>query len=211
MLVELVNGSPHKNGSTALALEEVARTLQEEGVQTHMFWVGTKAIGGCLACGKCAELGKCVIDDKVNEFRELAQKADGFVFGSPVHYAALAGNVKSFMDRLFFSEFQGNQNRAFRLKPVAGVAVARRCGTATAFSQLNKYFTIQEMFVVSSRYWNDVFALTPDEVPEDKEGLCNMRIIARNMAYFLRCQEAARAAGVPLPKVEPPVFTNFTR
>ncbi|MBO4313698.1 MAG: flavodoxin family protein, partial [Desulfovibrio sp.] len=159
----------------------------------------------------CAEQGKCVIDDKVNEFRELTWKADGFVFGSPVHYAALAGNVKSFMDRLFFSEFQGNLNRAFRLKPVAGVTVARRCCSATAFSQLNKYFTIQEMFVVSSRYWNDVFALTPEEVPEDKEGLCNMRVIARNMAYFLRCQEAARATGVPLPKVETPVFTNFTR
>ncbi len=211
MLVELINGSPHKNGSTALALKEVSTALHEEGIETHMFWVGTKPIGGCLGCGKCAELGKCVIEDKVNEFRELAWKADGFVFGSPVHYASLTGNVKSFMDRLFFSEFQGNQNRAFRLKPVAGVVVARRCGSATAFSQLNKYFTIQEMFLVSSRYWNNVFALTPDQVPEDKEGLCNMRIIARNMAYLLRCQEAARKAGVPLPKVEEPVFTNFTR
>ena len=211
MHVELVNGSPHKNGSTSLALAEVEKILREEGVDTHVFWVGAKPVGGCLACNKCADLGKCVIDDKVNEFRELALKADGFVFGSPVHYAALAGNVKSFMDRLFFSEFQGNQNRAFRLKPAAGVAVARRCGSATAFSQLNKYFTIQEMIVVCSRYWNDVFALTPDDVPEDKEGLCNMRIIARNMAYLLRCQEAARAAGVPLPRVEPPVLTNFTR
>ena len=211
MLVELVNGSPHKNGSTAEALKVVAATLEEEGVSTHTFWVGTKAVSGCLGCNKCAELGKCVINDKVNEFRELAWKADGFIFGSPVHYAALAGNVKSFMDRLFFSEFQGNGNRAFRLKPVAGIAVARRCGSATAFSQLNKYFTIQEMFVVSSRYWNDVFALTADEVAEDKEGLTNMRIIARNMAYFLRCQEAARAANVHLPKVEPAVFTNLTR
>ena len=211
MLVVLVNGSPHKNGSTSLALAEVEKILHEEGVETDTFWVGTKPISGCLGCNKCSELGKCVIDDKVNEFRELAWKADGFVFGSPVHYAALAGNVKSFMDRLFFSEAFGNQNRAFRLKPVAGITVARRCGSATAFSQLNKYFTIQEMIVVCSRYWNDVFALTPDDVPEDKEGLCNMRIIARNMAYLLRCQEAARAANVPLPRVEPSVLTNFTR
>ena len=211
MRVELINGSPHPQGSTSVALLEVERVLQEEGIKTHTYWVGAKAIGGCLGCGKCAELGKCVIDDKVNEFRELARRADCFVFGSPVHYAALSGHMKSFMDRLFFSEFQGNHNAAFRLKPAAGVAVARRCGSATAFSQLNKYFTIQEMFIVSSRYWNDVFALTPDEIPEDGEGLCNMRIIGRNMAYFLRCREAAEKAGVPLPKVEEPVFTNFTR
>ena len=211
MRVELINGSPHPQGSTSVALLEVERVLQEEGIETHTYWVGAKAIGGCLGCSKCAELGKCIIDDKVNEFRELARRADGFVFGSPVHYAALSGHMKSFMDRLFFSEFQGNHNAAFRLKPVAGVAVARRCGSATAFSQLNKYFTIQEMFIVSSRYWNDVFALTPDEIPEDREGLCNMRVIGRNMAYFLRCREAAEKAGVPLPKVEEPVFTNFTR
>ena len=211
MRIELINGSPHKQGSTSVALQEIAKTLEEEGVESHIFWTGTKPLSGCLGCGKCAELKKCVIDDKVNEFRELAYKADGFVFASPVHYAAISGHLKCFMDRLFFSEFQGNQNKAFRLKPVAGVAVARRCGTATAFSQLNKYFTIQEMLIVSSRYWNDVFALTPDEVPEDKEGLCNMRIIARNMAWVLRCQKAAQEAGVPLPKSEPPVFTNFTR
>ena len=211
MKVELVNGSPHKNGSTSAALKEIEKILHEEGIETDTFWVGTKAISGCLGCNKCAKVGKCIIDDVVNEFRERAQVADGFVFASPVHYAAISGHMKSFMDRLFFSEFQGNQNAAFRLKPVAGVAVARRCGSATAFSQLNKYFTIQEMYIVSSRYWNDVFALTAEEVPEDREGLCNMRIIARNMAYFLRCQQAARAAQVPLPQVEPPVFTNFTR
>jgi multimeric flavodoxin WrbA len=211
MIVELVNGSPHKNGSTSAALAEVERVLQEQGVETHVFWVGAKPLAGCLGCGKCARLGRCVFDDSVNEFRELARRADGFVFGSPVHYAALSGHMKSFMDRLFFSEFQGNQNRAFRLKPVAGVAVARRTGTATAFSQLNKYFSIQEMLIVCSRYWNDVFALTPADVPEDREGLMNMRVIARNMAWVLRGQDAARKAGIPLPETEPAVFTNFTR
>ena len=211
MRVELINGSPNKNGSTSLALAEVAKTLKEAGIETHTFWIGAKPIGGCMGCGKCGELHRCVIKDKVNEFRELAQAADGFVFGSPVHYAATSGNMKSFMDRLFFSEFVGNQNAAFRLKPAAAITVARRCGSATAFSQLNKYFTIQEMFIVSSRYWNDVFALKPEDVPEDKEGLCNMRIIGRNMAYFLRCREAAEKAGVTPPEVETPVFTNFTR
>lgn len=211
MLVELVNGSPHKNGSTSLALQEIASALAEEGVESHVYWVGAKPLSGCLGCGRCEKLGRCAIDDKVNEFRELARKADGFVFGTPVHYAAMAGGLKAFMDRLFFSEFMGGANQAFRLKPAAGVAVARRSGTCTAFAQLNKYFTIQEMFVVSSRYWNNVFALAPGEVPQDGEGLMNMRVLARNMAYFLRCQEAGRQAGVPLPKAEASVFTNFTR
>ena len=211
MIVELVNGSPHKNGSTSAALAEVERVLQEQGIATHVFWVGAAPLPGCLGCGKCAKLGKCIVDDKVNEFRELAWKADGFVFGSPVHYAAVSGHMKAFMDRLFFSEFTGCANQAFRLKPAAGIVAARRSGTVAAFSQLNKYFTIQEMFVVSSRYWNNVFALEADDVPEDGEGLMNMRVLARSMAYFLRCQEAARKAGVPLPKTEDPVFTNFTR
>ena len=211
MRVELVNGSPNKNGSTSLALAEVAKTLEEEGIETNMFWVGAKPLSGCLGCNRCAELGRCVIDDRVNEFRELARRADGFVFGSPVHYAAISGHMKSFMDRLFFAEVWGAGNAAFRLKPAAAVTVARRCGSATAFSQLNKYFNIQEMFVVSSRYWNDVFALVPEDVPHDEEGLCNMRVIGRNMAYFLRCREAAHKAGVPLPKVEEAVMTNFTR
>ena len=112
MRVELVNGSPNKNGSTSLELAEVEKTLQEEGVETHTFWVGAKPIGGCLGCNRCADLGRCVIDDKVNEFREPARKADGFVFGSPVHYAAISGHMKSFMDRLFFSEVWGNNNVA---------------------------------------------------------------------------------------------------
>ena len=211
MKVLLVNGSPHESGCTDAALSFVSSALREEGIETEKFWVGTGAISGCIACHACRKTGVCVRSERVQTVVELADKADGFVFGSPVHYAAISGHMKSFMDRLFFSEFQGNRNAAFRLKPVAGVTVARRCGSATAFSQLNKYFTIQEMFIVSSRYWNDVFALTADEIPEDKEGLCNMRVIGRNMAYFLRCREAAEKAGVPLPKVEEPVFTNFTR
>ena len=211
MLVALVNGSPNKKGSSSLALQEVAKTLHESGISTENFWVGSKPLSGCLGCGKCATLGNCVFDDCVNEFRDLANKADGFVFGSPTHYAAISGQMKSFMDRLFFSEFQGNQNRAFRLKLAAGITIARRCGSATAFSQLLKYFTIQEMIIVSSRYWNEVFALTPDDVPHDLEGLMNMRIIGRNMAYILKLKEAGMAANIIPPAIEPPVFTHFTR
>ena len=211
MKVLLVNGSPHKNGSTNRALEEVAATLEKEGVEAEIFWIGAKPIGGCMGCHKCGEIKKCVLDDVVNEAREKAYAADGFVFGSPVHYAGLAGNMTSFMDRLFFSEFIGNENKAFRLKPAASVVSARRSGTTSAFSQMNKYFTVQEMIVVSSRYWNMVHGMDAKEVEKDEEGLCNMRVLARNMAYILKCKDAAEKAGVVLPEKETPVFTNFIR
>ncbi|MBQ9364708.1 MAG: flavodoxin family protein [Schwartzia sp.] len=211
MKVLLVNGSPHKNGCTNRALEEVAATLEKEGIETEIFWIGAKPIGGCIGCEQCTKLKKCVFNDLVNEFREKAYEADGFIFGSPVHYAGLAGNLGSFMTRLFFSEFCGNENKAFRLKPAAAVVSARRSGTTAAFSQMNKYFTIQEMFVVPSRYWNMVHGFTPEDVEKDEEGLYNMRVLARNMAYFLRCKEAAEKAGIALPEKEPPVFTNFIR
>ena len=211
MKVLLVNGSPHKNGCTNRALEEVASVLEKEGIKTEIFWIGAKPIGGCIGCNRCAELKKCVFDDLVNEFRAKAYEADGFVFGSPVHYAGLAGNLGSFMTRLFFSEVRGNENKAFRLKPAAAVVSSRRSGTTAAFSQMNKYFTIQEMFVVSSRYWNMVHGFTPEDVEKDEEGLCNMRVLARNMAYLLKCKEAAEKAGVPLPEKEPPIFTHFIR
>ncbi|MBQ7516526.1 MAG: flavodoxin family protein [Schwartzia sp.] len=211
MKVLLVNGSPNKNGCTNRALEEIRNTLEKEGVESEIFWIGVKPIGGCMGCNKCAELKKCVLNDVVNEFREKAYGADGFVFGSPVHYAGMAGNMGSFMDRLFFSEFVGNENKAFRLKPAAAVVSARRSGTTATFSQMNKYFTIQEMPVVSSRYWNMVHGFTPEDVEKDEEGLYNMRVLARNMAYLLKCQEAAAKAGVALPEKESPVFTNFIR
>ena len=211
MKVLLVNGSPHKNGCTNRALEEAAKTLNQESIETEIFWIGNKPIGGCIACHKCAQIGKCVFDDVVNRFREKAYEADGFIFGTPVHYAASSGNIKAFMDRLFYSELGGNQNKAFYMKPAASVISARRAGTTATFDQLNRYFTIQEMPVVSSRYWNMVHGTTPEEVEEDKEGLYTMRVLGRNMAYLLRCQEAAKKAGVKLPEQEPAVFTNFVR
>ncbi len=211
MKVLLVNGSPHKSGCTNRALEEVAATLQKEGIETEMFWIGNKPIGGCIACKRCVQTGKCVFDDVVNTCREKAYEADGFVFGTPVHYGAASGNMTAFMDRLFYSELGGNQNKAFYLKPAAAVISARRAGTTAAFDQMNKYFTIQEMPVASSRYWNMVHGAVPEQVEEDLEGLYTMRVLGRNMAYLLKCQEAAKKAGVALPEREPAIFTNFVR
>ena len=147
----------------------------------------------------------------MNRFREKAYDADGFVFGSPVHYGAASGNMTAFMDRLFYSELGGNGNKAFYMKPAAAVISARRAGTTATFDQLNKYFTIQEMPVVSSRYWNMVHGTNAEQVRQDAEGLHTMRVFGRNMAYLLRCQEAARKAGIAMPEREEPVFTNFIR
>ena len=209
MKVLLVNGSPHKEGCTYTALFEIAETLKKEKIETEIFWIGNQPVGGCIACLKCREKGVCVFDDVVNRFREKAYEADGFVFGSPVHYGAASGNMTAFMDRLFYSEFGGNGNKAFYMKPAAAVISARRAGTTATFEQLNKYFTIQEMPIVSSRYWNMVHGTNPEEVKQDVEGLYTMRVLGRNMAYLLHCQEAARNAGILLPERETPVFTNF--
>lgn len=211
MKVLLVNGSPHREGCTYTALCEVANTLNREGIETEIFWIGNKPIGGCIACRACAKSGKCVFDDVVNRFREKAYEADGFIFESPVHYAGASGNMTAFMDRLFFSELGGNGNRAFYMKPAAAVVSARRAGTTATFDQINKYFTIQEMPVVSSRYWNMVHGASAEQVKQDAEGLYTMRVLGRNMVYLLRCQETARKAGVALPEQETPVFTNFVR
>lgn len=207
MKVLLVNGGPHKEGCTYTALCEVAKTLNEEGIETEIFWIGNKPIGGCIACNACVNMGKCAFDDVVNQCLEKAYEADGFIFGSPVHYAAASGNLTAFMDRLFYS----GGNKAFYLKPAAAVVSARRAGTTAALDQLNKYFTIREMPIVSSRYWNMVHGAAAEQVKEDAEGLYTMRVLGRNMAYMLHCQEAARNAGVALPKQETPVFTNFVR
>lgn len=211
MKVLLVNGSPHKEGCTYTALCEVAQTLKNEGIDTEIFWIGNKPIGGCIACLKCREKGECVFQDVVNEFRKKAYEADGFVFGSPVHYAAASGNMTAIMDRLFYSELGGNGNQAFYMKPAAAVVSARRAGTTVTFDQLNKYFTIQEMPIVSSRYWNVIHGANAEQAKQDAEGLYTMRVLGRNMAYLLRCQEAAKKAGVPLPEKEPAIFTNFIR
>lgn len=210
MKVLLVNGSPHPHGCTFTALEEVSGALRAEGIETEIFQIGVKPLSGCTACGKCVKLGRCVFEDRVNEFAEIAKDADGFVFGSPVHYASAGGAMTSFMDRLFYSDLC-SARRSFHLKPAAAVASARRAGTTVTLDQLNKYFMISEMPVISSRYWNMVHGSTPDEVRQDLEGLQIMRILGRNMAWFLKCKEAGMNAGVPLPENEKRVFTNFIR
>lgn len=209
MKVMLVNGSPHEQGCTYTALCEIEKTLHEEGIETEIFWIGNKPLSGCIACMKCAE-GKCAFDDCVNEFSVKAQQADGFIFGTPVHYASVGGAMTSFMDRLFYSDAVGKK-RAFYLKPAAAVVSARRGGTTAAFDQMNKYFTISQMPIVSSRYWNMVHGSKPEDVVQDEEGLQTMRVLARNMAYLLKCQQAGREAGVSLPKTERTKHTNFIR
>lgn len=211
MKVLLVNGSPHKEGCTYTALSEIADTLKNEGVESEIFWLENRPVGGCISCATCKKTGSCTFDDVVNVFRQMAYDADAFIFGTPVHYAAASGNMTAFMDRLFYSELLGNANRAFRMKPGAVVVSARRAGTTAAFDQMMKYLTIQEMPVVSARYWNMVHGSNPEEVKKDEEGLFTMRELGRNMAYLLRCQEAGRNAGVQMPKLEKKVFTNFIR
>lgn len=210
MKVLLVNGSPHEKGCTYTALTEVAETLKEEGIDTEIFWIGIKPLTGCTACKSCARTGKCAFNDIVNDFLDIAKDADGFVFGSPVHYAAATGAIKSFMDCAFYTNLLGGRN-SFYLKPAAAVLSARRAGTTAAFDQLNKYFTISEMPIVSSRYWNMVHGAKPEDVKKDLEGLQTMRVLARNMAWFLKCKEAGMKAGVQLPMKEESIFTNFIR
>ncbi|NLK07293.1 MAG: flavodoxin family protein [Firmicutes bacterium] len=210
MRVVLVNGSPHEQGCTYTALTEIANTLEEEGVQAEIFWLGDDPVSGCTACGKCAEIGKCFIDDVVNEFREQAEGADGFIFGTPVHYGAASGSLTSFMDRLFFSVGRSGSDM-FYLKPAAGIMSARRAGTTATYDQINKYFGLTEMAIISARYWNMVHGSKPEDVPKDEEGLLNMRILARNMAFFLKCKKAGLENGVALPVAEPRIATNFIR
>ncbi len=209
MKVLLVNGGPHKEGCTYTALEEVAKELNDEGIETEIFWIGVKPISGCIACGHCYKNGKCVFNDVVNEFAEKAKAADGFVFGTPVHYASASGAISSFMDRLFYSTFSNPE--LFRLKPAAAVVSARRAGTTVTYDQLNKYFGMNQMPIISSRYWNMVHGATPDEVRQDEEGMQIMRILGKNMAYYLKCVEAAKEKGIKMPEQERITFTNFIR
>ena len=210
MKVLLVNGSPHKEGCTYTALTEVAKTLNEEDIDSEIFWIGTKPLAGCTSCWTCAKTGHCVFNDSVNEFLDIAGNADGFIFGSPVHYAAASGAITSFMGRAFYADLLSGK-RSFYLKPAAAVVSARRAGTTATLDQLNKYFSISEMPVISSRYWNMVHGTNPEEVKKDLEGLQIMRILARNMAFHLRCKEAGLKAGVSLPTKEERVYTNFIR
>lgn len=206
MKILVVNGSPHANGCTYTALCEAAAALEAEGMETEMIQIGTKPVSGCLGCGACIKTGKCVIDDVVNEFIEKAKEADGFVFGSPVHYAGASGAITSFMDRAFYGKAA-----IYADKPAAAIVSCRRGGATAAFEQLNKYFTISNMPIVSSQYWNMVHGNTPEQVRQDLEGLQTMRTLGKNMAWLLKCIEAGKAAGIAKPEREAKVATNFIR
>ena len=207
MKVLLVNGSPHQHGSTDRALQEVAKTLQDGGIETELFWIGTQPIGGCIGCGGCRKKGECVFGGPVTEFVKKAAAADGFVFGSPVHYAAASGNMTAFMDRVFYSA----PAETFRLKPAAVVTAARRGGNTAAYEQLLKYPGITNMPIISSQYWNMVHGAGAQDVEQDLEGLQTMRTLGRNMAYFLACIQAGRQAGIAQPAQEAFQRTNFIR
>ena len=205
MKVLLVNGSLHEKGCTYTALSEVEKALQANGIETEMYWIGKNSVSGCKGCWVCKKTKKCVIDDGVNEFVEKAAEFDGFVFGSPVYYASVAGAMSSFMDRVFYS---GGKNLAY--KPAASVVSCRRGGASTTFDVLNKYYTINNMPIVGSNYWNEVHGNTAEEVLQDEEGLQTMRVLGNNMAWLLKCIEKGKEAGFE-PVKERKIMTNFIR
>ena len=188
------------------ALQEVGTALKQDGVDSEIFWIGNKDIRGCIACNQCQRLGHCVFDDAVNEAAKKFEAADGLIIGTPVYYASAAGTAVSFMDRLFYSSHFDK-----RFKVGASVVSARRAGTTATFDQMNKYFTIAEMPVVSSSYWNMVHGNCPEEVRQDLEGLQTMRNAAKCMAWMLKCFEAGKAQNIALPDTKKEVSTNFIR
>lgn len=206
MKVLLINGSPKETGCTFTALSEIKTTLEQEGIEAEIVHIGNKLIIGCVGCGGCAKLGKCVYNDSVNPTVEKARQADGFVFGSPVHYAAASGAMTSFLDRAFYSG-----KSAFEYKPSAAIVSCRRAGSTSTFDQLNKYFTISNMPIVSAQYWNMVHGNTPSEVKQDLEGMQTMRTIGKNMAWLLKAIEAGKKAGIDRPISEPKIKTNYIR
>lgn len=204
MKVLLVNGSPHLHGCTRTALDEIAGELTKNGIETEFFHIGNRPIHGCIACHKCETSGYCVFsDDPANACIDRVKEADGVIIGSPVYYAAPNGALCALLDRVFFAA--GNH---FAYKPAAAIVSCRRGGSTAAFDRLNKYFTISNMPIVSSQYWNMVHGNTPEEVKRDLEGLQIMRTLGRNMAWLLKC---IGKAALPPPEPEEHLWTNFVR
>ena len=206
MKVLLLNGSAKAKGNTNAALEEVARQLELEGIETEIFQLGGEPIRDCLGCNQCTETGCFFDSDPVNLFLAKAKKADGFVFGTPVYYAHPSGRILSFLDRAFYSG-----SGAFAHKPAASVVVARRGGCSASFDTLNKYFGISQMPVVGSTYWNMVHGRVPGEAALDEEGMQTMRNLANNLAWMMKCFALGREQGIPLPDTQREYITNFIR
>lgn len=209
MKVLLVNGSPNEKGCTYTALSEIAKTLEEQGIETEIFHIGNKPVRGCIGCGGCKreESKGCVFDDDiVNQLAQKAKEADGYIFGSPVYYASPNGAMLAVMDRLFYSA-----GKYMQYKPAACIASARRAGTTATYDVLNKYIGINNMLMVPANYWNMVHGTRPEDVKKDLEGLQVMRILGKNMAWMLKVLEAGKANGVAHPESEEKIRTNFIR
>ena len=205
MKVLLLNGSPRANGNTALALAEMEKIFAAQGIETETIQVGSKSVRGCVACGACSKLGKCVFDDLVNETAEKFAQADGIVAASPVYYASANATLVAYLQRMFYSA-----RFPKTMKVGASVAVARRGGCSATFDELNKFFTIAGMPVASSQYWNSVHGGAPGEAARDAEGLQTMRTLARNMAFLMKSIALGKEA-FGLPETEPHAWTNFIR
>ncbi len=205
MKVLLINGSPREKGNTFTALSEVAKALQQEGVETEIISIGKKAVQGCIACGMCGREGKCTFRDDLyyQVMRAVKDGIDGLVIGSPVYYGGPNGSLCALLDRVFYS-----LGAELRYKPGASVVVCRRGGASAAFDRLNKYFTILNMPVVSSQYWNMVYGQTPGQAAEDEEGMQTMRTLGRNMAWMIKKLDVRNEGH---PDIEPQVRTNFIR
>lgn len=204
MKVLLINGSPHPAGNTYEALNTMAETFREEGVEAEILNIGVRAVQGCIGCFSCSSTGRCAFNDPLyNMFEAKIKECDGLVVGSPVYYAGPNGSLCALLDRLFFAS-----GRYLQYKPAAAVAVCRRSGATATFDRLNKYFTINNMPVVSSQYWNNAHGAAPGEVKEDGEGLQTMRTLARNMVWMMR---NIANGGAQRPTAEEHISTNFIR
>ena len=205
MKVLLINGSPHEKGCTYTALSEAAAELEKNGVETEIVWTGTNPVRGCIGCGGCKKAGKCVFnDDVLNSILEKAKTVDGYIFGSPVHYAAMSGTMSCVMDRLFMAG-----GASMQYKPAARISSARRAGTTATYDQFGKYIGINRMLNVPSQYWNMVHGSKAEDVQKDKEGLQIMRTLGKNMAWLLKVLECAKENGIELPENETPIKTGF--
>ncbi len=205
MKVLLINGSPHRRGCVYTALEETARTLNEEGIETEILQIGREPITGCIACGYCESHGRCVQDkDSVNKVLERLDEFDGLIFGSPVYYGGPNGQITSFMDRLFYASHGRMAGKA-----AAAIVSCRRGGATAAFDRMNKYFLMNNMIVPGSQYWNQIHGFTREDALKDKEGLQTMRTLARQMAWVLKCMKAGEKEGIKKPVQEEWIPTHF--
>ena len=202
--VLLINGSPHEFGCTYTALKEVADTLEKNGVETEILYLGTKPVAGCIACGKCGQTGRCVFDDQVNRVLDKLDEYSGIVVGSPVYFAGPTGQICAFLDRLFYC---GGGRMAGKI--AASVVSCRRGGASASFDRLNKYFSISNMHVAGSQYWNQIHGKTPAQAVKDLEGLQTMRTLGQNIAWLIKSIEAGEAAGLAAPEYEKTQITNF--